>query len=88
MTIEKPLPMVRWRRRSQWLCFVLVNMADNNSDDDLCRHMEAQEQTFKSQQEAFDNIQRMLTHLLENQNNNNTTSNEEENLNNEPPKSE
>ena len=36
----------------------------------------------------MDNIQCMLTQLLENQNNNNITDNEEENLDNEPPKSE
>jgi len=37
--------------------FTSVNMADNNSDDDLRHHMTAQEQTFKAQQEALDNIQ-------------------------------
>jgi len=34
-----------------------VNMADNNHDEDLHRRMEAQEQTFKTQQAALDNIQ-------------------------------
>ena len=34
---------------------VSTNMADNN-DDDLCRWMEAQEQTFRAQLEALDNI--------------------------------
>jgi len=28
--------------------FVSANMTDINNDDDLCRHMEAQEQTFKA----------------------------------------
>jgi len=35
---------------------VLVNMADN-SNDDVRRRLEAQEHTFKTQQEALDNIQ-------------------------------
>jgi len=35
---------------------VSVNM-DDNSNDDLCRRLEAQEQTSKAQQEALDNIQ-------------------------------
>ena len=35
---------------------VLVNMA-NNSDADLHHHMEAQEQTTTTRQEALDNIQ-------------------------------
>ena len=63
-------------------------MADNNNDDDLCRCMEAQEQTSKVQQEILDNIQRMLTQLLTNRNNDDTTGSnhdEEENNNNEPP---
>ena len=34
---------------------VSANMADNN-DDDLRRWMEAQEQTFRAQEEALDNI--------------------------------
>jgi len=38
---------------------VSANVADNN-DDDLRRRMEAQEQTFRAQQEALDNIQQML----------------------------
>ena len=63
-------------------------MADNNSDDDLCHCIEAQEQTFKAQQKTLDNIQCMLTQLLENWSTNNTTSYEEENLDNEPLKSE
>ena len=46
-------------------------MADN-SNDDLRRRMEAQEQTSKAQQEALDNIQKMLAQLLTNRNNNNT----------------
>ena len=71
--------------------FVSANMADKNNDDDLCHCMEAQEQTFKVQQEALDNIQCMLTQLLTNRNNDNTTGSnhdEEENNNNEPPKTE
>jgi len=66
---------------------VSANKADNN-DDDLRRRMEAQEQTYRVQQEALDNIQHMLTQLLINRNNDDTTGincNEEEN-NNEPPK--
>jgi len=43
-------------------------MADND-DVDLRHHMEAQEQTSKAQQKALENIQRMLTQLLTNQNN-------------------
>ena len=38
-----------------------VNMADNNLDKDLHRRMEAQEQTYKAQQEALENIQQILT---------------------------
>jgi len=38
---------------------VPVHMADNDNDD-LCRRLEAQEQTSKAQQEALDNIQQML----------------------------
>jgi len=30
--------------------FVSANMTDDNNDDDLCRHMEAQEQVFRAQQ--------------------------------------
>ena len=60
-------------------------MADNGNDD-LRQRLEAQEQTSKAQQEALDNIQQMLTQLLENWNNNITTGNEEENVDNEPPK--
>jgi len=46
--------------------------------------MKAQEQTFRTQQEALDNIQRMLAQLLTNQNNEKTSGNhnrEEKNLN-------
>ena len=53
---------------------VSANKADNN-DDDLRRRVEAQEQTFKAQQEALDNIQQMLAQLLINQNTNDTGSN-------------
>ena len=38
---------------------VSVNMTDNDNDD-LRRQLEAQKQTFKTQQEALDNIQQML----------------------------
>jgi len=64
-------------------------MADNGNDD-LRRRLEAQEQTFKTQQEALDNIQQMLAQLLNNWNNNDIESNhdEEEHLNNEQPKTE
>ena len=63
---------------------VSVNMADNGNDD-LRRRLEAQEQTFKTQQEALDNIQQMLAQLLNNRNNNDTESNhdEEEHLSND-----
>ena len=62
-------------------------MADNNNDD-LRQRMEAQEQTFRAQQEALDNIQQMLTQLLTNQNSNDTGSNhnEEEYNDDERPK--
>ena len=50
-------------------------MADNNNDDDLHRHMEAQEQTFRAQQEALNNIKQMLAQFLINWNNNDTDSN-------------
>ena len=53
---------------------VSANMADNN-DDDLRRRMETQEQTFRAQQEALDNIQQMLAQLLTNQNTNDTSNN-------------
>ena len=49
--------------------FVSVNMADNSNDDDLRRNMDAQEQTFRTQQEALDNNQSMLAQLLTNRNN-------------------
>jgi len=64
-------------------------MADNNNDD-LRQRMEAQEQTFRAQQEALDNIQQMLAQFLTNQNNNDTWSNhnEEEYNDDERPKTE
>ena len=64
-------------------------MADNVNDD-LCRRLEAQEQTSKAQQEALDNIQQMLAQLLTNRNNNDTGSNHngEEYHNDEQPKTE
>jgi len=52
-------------------------MADNNNDD-LRQRMEAQEQTFRAQQEALDNIQQMLAQFLTTQNNNDTESNHNE----------
>ena len=63
---------------------ISVNMADNGNDD-LRRQLEAQEQTFKTQQEALDNIQQMLDQLLNNRNNNDTGSNhdKEKHLSNE-----
>ena len=59
-------------------------MADNVNDD-LRRRLEAQEQTFKTQQEALDNIQQMLAQLLNDRNNNDAGSNhdEEEHFSNE-----
>jgi len=68
---------------------VSVHMADN-SNDDLRRRMEAQEQTSKAQQETLDNIQQMLAQLPTNQNNNDTGSNhnEEEHNDDEQPKTE
>ena len=64
-------------------------MADNGNED-LRQHLEAQEQTFKTQQEALDNIQQMLAQLLNNRNNNDAGSNhdEEEHLSNDQPKTE
>jgi len=50
----------------------------NNNDDDLCRQMEAQEQTFRAQQEALDNIQQMLPQLLVSKNTKDTGSNRDE----------
>ena len=47
----------------------------NNNDDDLCWRTEAQEQTFRAQQEALDNIQQMLAQLLVNKNTKDTGSN-------------
>jgi len=69
--------------------FVSANMADKNNDDDLRHRMEAQEQTSKAQQEALDNIQKILIQLLINRKNDNTTGSNhksEENNNNEPLK--
>ena len=54
-----------------------VNMADNVNDD-LRRRLEAQEQTFKTKQEALDNIQQMLAQLFSNRNNNDAGSNHDE----------
>jgi len=45
---------------------MFVNMAENNLDEDLRWQMEAQEQTFRTQQEASKNIQQMLAQLLVN----------------------
>ena len=70
---------------------VSANMSYNNHDNNLHRYMEAQEQTFKAQQAALDNIQQMLAQFLNNRNNDNTTNSNhdwEKNLNNEPPKTE
>ena len=64
-------------------------MADNNNNEDLHHNMEAQEKTFRAQQEVLKNIQQMLAQLLTNWNNNDTTDSNhdgEENLNNEPLK--
>jgi len=64
-------------------------MADN-SNDDVRRGMEAQEQTSKAQQEALDNIQQMLAQLLTKRNNIDTGSNhnKEEHNDDEQPKTE
>ena len=43
-------------------------MVDNNNDNDLRRHMEAQEQASRTQQEALDNIQCMLSQPMKKQN--------------------
>jgi len=59
---------------SVWTGLVSANMADSN-DDDLHQRMEAQEQSFRAQQEALDNIQQMLTQLLTDWNTNDTGSN-------------
>ena len=59
-----------------------VNMADNNLDEDLCWWMEAQEQIFRTQQEALENIQQLLAQLLINRNINDTGSNHDEEYNN------
>ena len=68
---------------------VSANMADNN-DDDLHRQMEAQEQTFRAQKEALNNIPQMVAQLLTNRNTNDTGSNhnEEEHNDDERPKTE
>jgi len=66
-----------------------ANMANNNHDNDLHRHMEAQQQTFKAQQAGLDNIRQMLEQLLNNRNNDETTSSnhdEEENPDTKPTK--
>jgi len=47
----------------------------NNNDNDLRQQIEAQEKTFRAQQEALDNIQQMLAQLLANRNTNDTSSN-------------
>ena len=68
-----------------------INMTDNNHDDDLHWRMEAQEQTFRAQQAALENIQQMLAQFLNNRNNHNTIGSnhdEKENLNNEAPMTE
>jgi len=56
---------------------ILVHMVDD-SNDDLRRRIEAQEQTSKAQEKALDNIQQMLTQLLTNRNNNDIGSNHNE----------
>jgi len=55
-----------------------INIADNNIDEDLRRWIEAQEQTFRTQQEALKNIQQMLAQLLINRNINDPSSNRNE----------
>jgi len=62
----------------------------NNNDNDLRQQIEAQEKTFRAQQEALDNIQQMLAQLLTNRNTNDTGSNhnDEEHNNDERPKTE
>ena len=55
-TIIFPLPQLARKK----IGIVSVNVADNNHDNDLHRHMEAQEQTSKAQQATLDNIQQML----------------------------
>jgi len=68
---------------------VTVHM-DDNSNAELRRRLEVQEQTSKAQQETLDNIQQMLAQLLTNRNNNDTGSNhnKEEHNDNEQPKTE
>jgi len=48
-------------------------MVDNNYNDDLRRHMVAQEQTFRARQAVLENIQQMLTQFLYKKNNDDTT---------------
>ena len=74
---------------SRWTGLVSANTADNNNDDDLCHHIEAQKKTYRAQQKALKNIQQMLAQLLTNRNNNeNIDSNhdEEKDTINEHPK--
>jgi len=51
-------------------------MTDNNNDD-LHRRMEAQEQASKTQQEALDNIQHMLSQLMTDRNSKENSNNNE-----------
>jgi len=65
--------------------FVSANITYNN-DDDLHRHMKAQEQVSRAQEEALDNIQHMLSQLMKNRNDEDDSDNcyrEEENRKNE-----
>ena len=70
-TTEKPLPVVKNEEEandygssttvsSKKIGIVSVNMADNNHNNDLSRCMNAQEQTFRAQQVAPENIQQMF----------------------------
>jgi len=45
---------------SEQIEIVSINMADNNHNDDLRWRVKAQEQTFRAQQAALENIQQML----------------------------
>jgi len=58
--------------------FVSANMAANNNDDDLRHHMEAREQASRTQQEALNKIQLLLSEILTNRNNENSENNERE----------
>ena len=58
--------------------FVSANMAANNNDDDLRHRMEAREQASRTQQEALNKIQLMLSEILANRNNENSENNERE----------